>query len=551
MKAEISNILKKIDWKLWAAFLLIFLLYIPAAILDDIPQRDVAYRYAPAAEAFARGDWMYAFHPRMQVLHPVFSGILVSVFSISGFLAAKLSGLFFYALGIFPLYKLLQEVFCKKIAYWGIFAYVFASRILLLSYSGLRESHKQLVILLLALGVILVYKYRDQLKGYLIVGLACGLAVCTRNDMILFAVVLFAVCALMEVYQKTIPWKTILSVLFGIVLSLPELIVNYKITGYVIPGARFLSLYEQAFHHPPTFSNVLLVSLIGFVCSFFVILPVIGWIIRKKYGRIAFFGILSLVSLLVCIKIFTGNIRTDENYTFANFLEGIYRGQFPFMFFLLLPGLFYRIFRKKMTIPEIILLSAYLLHGILIILLILGCDKYLYISSRYLIPATPLFFGWIGITAMLIWKILSKIPVIFKFRLGISWLAVVTLAAVLYADAYSPVIKYYRKKRLASVREQLYTIAERIRNDYKGERYWKPKFDLSTYFPNNQPTVWFADDWKICASGYLSGGSACMHIKDAKYAVTDAAKPLQGSDFEKMGDPISSKEGILQIWRRK
>ncbi|MBR2439003.1 MAG: glycosyltransferase family 39 protein [Lentisphaeria bacterium] len=551
MKAEISNILKKIDWKLWAAFLLIFLLYIPAAILDDIPQRDVAYRYAPAAEAFARGDWLYAFHPRMQVLHPAFSGILVSLFSISGFLAAKLSGLFFYALGIFPLYKLLQEVFCKKIAYWGILAYVFASRILLLSYSGLRESHKQLVILLLALGVILVYKYRDRLKGYLIMGLASGLAVCTRNDMILFTVILFAVCALLEVYRQIIPWKTILGAFFSIILSLPELIVNYKITGYVIPGARFLSLYEQAFHHLPTLSNVLLVSSVGFVCSFFIILPVIGWIIRKKYGRIAFFGILSLAAFLVCIKIFTGDIQTDENYTFANFLEGIYRGQFPFMFFLLLPGLFYRIFRKKMTVPEILLLSAYLLHGILIILLILGCDKYLYISSRYLSPATPLFFGWIGITAMLIWKILSKIPVIVKFRLGISWLAVVTLAAVLYADAYSPVIKYYRKKKLASVKEQLYTIAGHIRNDYKGERYWTPKFDLSTYFPNNQPTVWFADDWKICASGYLSGGSACMYLKDAKYAVTYAAKPLRRSDFEKMGDPISSKEGTLQIWRRK
>lgn len=37
--------------------------YVPLLCLTDIPVRDVAHRYAQMADAFARGDFSYAFHP--------------------------------------------------------------------------------------------------------------------------------------------------------------------------------------------------------------------------------------------------------------------------------------------------------------------------------------------------------------------------------------------------------------------------------------------------------------------------------------------------------
>ena len=76
-------------------FIVLILLYLPALFLYDVPDRDTAMRYAPAAEAFARGDWLFAFHPRMQMLHPFVSGIFVLLFPVDGFLAAKLSSLLF------------------------------------------------------------------------------------------------------------------------------------------------------------------------------------------------------------------------------------------------------------------------------------------------------------------------------------------------------------------------------------------------------------------------------------------------------------------------
>ena len=76
-------------------FLLILGLYLPALIFFDTPSRDVALRYAPAADAFALGEWEYAFHPRFQMLHQFFSGLFTVIFQTDGFTGTKISSLFF------------------------------------------------------------------------------------------------------------------------------------------------------------------------------------------------------------------------------------------------------------------------------------------------------------------------------------------------------------------------------------------------------------------------------------------------------------------------
>jgi 4-amino-4-deoxy-L-arabinose transferase-like glycosyltransferase len=221
----------------WLIFILIFALYLPAMFLMDIPSRDVALRYAPAADAFAQGDWLNAFHPRFQMLHQLFSGIFTFLFRTDGFTGTKLSSLFFYALGVFPFFALMREVFTEKIAKFSLLFYLFASRILILGYEGLRESHKMLVILLLALGMIHIVKQSERLKGYMITGIAAGLAVCTRNDMILFSVCILVFCGILDSYRNSISWRSLVMFLFAGISAMPEFLVNYWITGYFIPGA--------------------------------------------------------------------------------------------------------------------------------------------------------------------------------------------------------------------------------------------------------------------------------------------------------------------------
>ena len=50
-------------WPFWC-FLLLVLLSLVFILTDIFPQRDVACRYAPMADAFRDRDFTYAFHPR-------------------------------------------------------------------------------------------------------------------------------------------------------------------------------------------------------------------------------------------------------------------------------------------------------------------------------------------------------------------------------------------------------------------------------------------------------------------------------------------------------
>ena len=59
--------------------LVLFLLYFPGAYMHEFILRDTAVRYAPMADAFAAGNWEYAFHPRVNCLHPLISGIITRI----------------------------------------------------------------------------------------------------------------------------------------------------------------------------------------------------------------------------------------------------------------------------------------------------------------------------------------------------------------------------------------------------------------------------------------------------------------------------------------
>ena len=116
---------RKENLALLCAALVMFVLYFPAAYLLEFALRDTAVRYAPMADAFAAGNWAYAFHPRVQCLHPFVSGVITRVCGCTGFTGAKISGLIFFCLCVFPLYKMLKELFDRNRALIGILCLMF------------------------------------------------------------------------------------------------------------------------------------------------------------------------------------------------------------------------------------------------------------------------------------------------------------------------------------------------------------------------------------------------------------------------------------------
>ena len=549
MFTNFINQMKKADWKLFGCFLLSIIVCIPVMLLNDFPERDVAFRYAPMADAFSRGDWFYAFHPRVQMLHPLFSGLFSCLFSVNGYIGTQISGIFFHSIGIFPLFYILKETFGKKIAYWGIFAYVFSSRLLFIAASGLRESHKQFGILLLVLGIIFIYKQRTCLKGYIIAGTACGISVCTRNDIILYTVILFCFGTILDACKNIFPWRSIIAAVFALLFALPEFYVNYRITGFALPGTRFLELFYQAFHCHPTIANVLNVISAAFVIAFLIIFPAAGWFLRRKAGKWIFYSFLLAGLILFSIDFIrdVADCRINEP---DKTLKNLFYGLLPIHFFIMLPGLGYRLFRKKFTGPEWILLCAYLLQGILVILQILGADNILYVSSRYLLPAAPLYFGWMGITVLIVWRILKMIPVNKSLRNGIVCILFLAFVFGSYADSLYKVMHLYGKGKDASSRRLSLKIAEVIRNDFNGERFWIPALDLNFYKTNCNPKIHVSQEEKYSPAIYWTGGCLCS-MKEAEYVLLDTEKKLSEKQFIRLGTPIREGKKEVQIWKRK
>ena len=116
-------------------------------IFNDIPVRDVAHRYAPMSEAFANGNWQYAFHPRIQCLQTVSGGIFAWIFQCNGFLALQIVSALFFLAGAWLAWKLFREIYQDKpyiataaVAFYLIFPYNIH-----MAYSGLRESAKTFI----------------------------------------------------------------------------------------------------------------------------------------------------------------------------------------------------------------------------------------------------------------------------------------------------------------------------------------------------------------------------------------------------------------------
>ena len=431
----------------------------------------------------------------------------------------------------------------------GIFAYVFSSRLLFIAASGLREPHKQFSLLLLVLGIILICKYRTHLKGYLIAGTACGLSVCTRNDMLLYITVLFCFGTILDAFQNVLPWRSCIAGVCAVLFALPEFYINYKITGYFLPGYRFPDLFYQAFHCYPTIANVLRVIVSAFAISFLIIFPITGWLLRRKVGKWIFYTLL-LTGLILFLAVFAHKSMDCTVTELDKTLKNLFYGVLPIHFFIMLPGLFYRLYRKKFTVSEWILLSAYLLQGVLVILQVMGAAKVLYVSARYLLPAAPLYFGWMGITVLIVWRILTKIPINTGMRKGI--VCVLFLAFVLgsYADSFYKVIHLYGKGKTASEKRVAENAASILRKESGGEKFWTPEFDWHVYKTNCNPRVHVPNEKKYAVAVYLAGGCLCSE-EEAEYFLLEPGKVLREDQFFKVGGPVREGKTEVQIWKRK
>lgn len=115
---------------------------------------DVTFRYAPMADAFARGEWSLAFHPRFGVLFQCLTGTLVYLTGLRGDWACQTIATLLLSLSAIPLWLIARRLFGEKVAWWTVVAYLLCPEFLYWAMHGLRDTGKCLAFALIGLGVV-------------------------------------------------------------------------------------------------------------------------------------------------------------------------------------------------------------------------------------------------------------------------------------------------------------------------------------------------------------------------------------------------------------
>ncbi len=476
-------------------FFVAWLFCLPLLLLHDIPEHDVIGRYAPMADAFAAGDWRYAFHPRIPMLHPLAGGIIAWIFGCSGLAAVMLASSLFYAAAIFPLYGIFHRIFGKRLAFWSCFLYIFCSHLTRLGFSGLRDSAKSFAAILVVYGLICIYRERKHLTGYLWCGFGCGLLVIIRGDSVLFALLLFAAAAIFEIFRGRkvyLPWRSALAGCVLFLTVLPSLIYNYQVIGYPVPETRF---------------GVILCRLenstgINFLSNDN---PEIQLSVPKKLKSKAI--PVPAVKAAPKVKLIDYSpppeAHPSASEAMYEFISSLIKGFYPYFFIFAIPVIIWRIRKRKWLPEETILLTVLLGHAFVVVGQILVHNHYFYVSRRYLLPLIPLYFAWSAIGAYYAWKFFHDWkPKIFNSVFAVCLITV--LCIILYLDASDRIIKNYTSRKKRNQRKAALAISGWIRNDFNDPSARVHRsLHWYSYRGNLRPVV--ASNG-LEETGYLSGG---------------------------------------------
>ena len=222
----------------WLIFLLMWLVLLPAIVLYDFPQRDISERYAPMAEAFAAGEWDFAFHPRVTPLLTMLAGAIRRIAGCGGFRACQLAGALMITCGIFPLYRGCVEIYGTRVAAWTALLYAGCSSLLRLGYYGVRETCCVFGVTLLFLAAAELRKRPEKPNGYLVFAVAETILLLSRGDTALPVLAAFVALLVWDIAAHRHPLRSAGAAALILALSLPFLLLNYRWIGYPVPEVR-------------------------------------------------------------------------------------------------------------------------------------------------------------------------------------------------------------------------------------------------------------------------------------------------------------------------
>ena len=555
----------------WLFFLAALLLAIPLAYFADMPERDIATRYAPMAEAFATGKWAYAFHPRIPMLYPALCGMLVWLGGITGFTAAKILSVACFAASVFPLFSVMKRIFGEKTATGAILVYIVNPFMLRLAGTGLRENMKCLLLILIVHAVFLIREDPDLFARYLSLGLAAGIVMITRSEMILFCgLVLFGVMfwearwclnSVRDGFEGDpvkkkyvpVPYRSLAGTLLAAGLVFFPAVINHAVFGLATPEIRYLQIFEKMFGREPTlFEAAMIAGLTPFAMA----------AAAKLLARVLAGKSLKLF-LTVCGGIFAAGLAFlfvrqmlwADSEVMKEFFLTFERAFDPLWTAPALIGVAFRLRNHVFSSGEKLLLAFITVHTSVIAAQLLFYDRTLTFSVRYLLPVSPLGFGWTFCGVTVIAGLLARYLPHVSMRAALHILLIAYVLGALF-HCLGPILKDYFEPRHKTVRSGTLQLAALFRaNSPAHSQTAAPQFDLIDYESCAVPGMYFEDDNKYIVSAYLAGGRRVRSPQNADFYVSETSEtPAAPPDdsWIPVDDPVPmERKTFCTVFRRK
>jgi len=446
----------------WCVFLLIWLLLLPALILEDYPQPDLSGRYAPMAEAFARGDWTFAFHPRVTPLLPVCAGVFAKLFSCGGFLACQLAASLLLSLCVFPLYSACRRLYGGKIGIWTCFLFAGCPYILRLGYYGMRESGSMLGILLCGYATVLIVQAGSKFKGWFWFAVGEAVLLLSRGDMTLFAALMGAAIFVRDCVKNRLPVRSVLTGFLVLFLILPQLLYCRHMIGYPVLEVRHAAVMRSVLNHAPA---------LAFLASPDPVMPldigIPGAGVNAPESRASFSPPPPAPAESAPF------VRVDDDLLFSShsakydttkdFLVGVWKGLFPRLLPFFLLGIVFRIGKRKWTRADTVLLTLFVVFDLLAAFQVPLFYRRLVTSPRYLLIGAVLYFPFAALGMNDTWRVLRQW---FLGRLLAATLFFLLVVSSLY-DLYSPLIIEYAEDAKKGIERRIsMAAADWIRADW-------------------------------------------------------------------------------------
>lgn len=219
-------------------FFATLLALVPALLFSELPKLDVAGRYAPMAEAFAAGDWEFAFHPRITPLLPVCAGFLASLFPISGWAACQMASALFLALSVFPVFFAVRRIYGFGNAVFAAVLIPFCSYLMRLGYFGLRETTAVFGASLLLYAAALLHDSGRRPGGYLAFAFGAAVLLLSRGDTALFVAAASLILLIWDFVRHRHPLRSLAAGGLVLLILFPQMCYNYRMIGWPVPEYR-------------------------------------------------------------------------------------------------------------------------------------------------------------------------------------------------------------------------------------------------------------------------------------------------------------------------